>query len=118
MPVSDHIHFPAYISTYMTINIKYLKGFCVVCFRGAAPSFIQKPAIKQADGGKRIIFECKIAAEPLPELTWFRDDIQLSDGGKYTRNTHTLAEKTTVTIYMNVPSNRHGILTPLSGVLF
>ena len=50
-------------------------------FRGGAPSFIQKPAIVQADGGKKIIFECKIAADPKPTLTWFRDDIQLSDGG-------------------------------------
>ncbi|ELT89877.1 hypothetical protein CAPTEDRAFT_62162, partial [Capitella teleta] len=48
-----------------------------------APSFIQKPAIKQADGGKKVIFECKIKADPKPFLTWFRDDIQLSDGGRY-----------------------------------
>jgi len=46
------------------------------------PSFLQKPAIKQQDGGKRILFECKIAASPKPMLTWFRDTVQLSDGGK------------------------------------
>ncbi len=52
-------------------------------FRGGAPSFTQKPAIKQVDGGKKIVFECRIAANPLPTLTWFRDNVQLSEGGRY-----------------------------------
>ncbi len=73
-----------------------LTKICIICpvinlcfvfhNRGGAPSFIQKPAIRQADGGKKIIFECKIAADPQPVCTWFRDDIQLSDGGKYLKN--------------------------------
>ena len=50
--------------------------------RGGAPSFTQKPAIRQVDGGKRILFECKVAADPIPVLTWFREDVQLSNGGE------------------------------------
>jgi hypothetical protein len=50
---------------------------------GKAPVFQQKPAIKQLDGGKKVLFECKIAADPKPLLTWFRDVVQLSDGGRY-----------------------------------
>ena len=65
-------------------------------FRGGAPSFTQKPAIVQAEG--KIIFECKLNANPKPTLTWFRDDTQISEGGKYPattdpmplRNRHTL----------------------------
>jgi len=51
--------------------------------KGGAPVFIEKPAIKQLDGGKKILFECKIAADPQPTLTWFREAIQLADGGRY-----------------------------------
>ena len=45
------------------------------------PVFNQKPAIKQIDGGKKVLFECKIAADPKPQVTWFRDTVQLSDEG-------------------------------------
>ena len=51
--------------------------------RAGAPQFTQKPAIKQADGGKKIIFECKVKADPKPALIWFRDNIELSEGGQY-----------------------------------
>ena len=64
---------------YIILNIHRSASFIP---RGGAPSFIQKPAIKQLEGGKKIRFECKIAADPLPVLTWFRDNIQLSDGGQ------------------------------------
>jgi len=46
------------------------------------PVFQQKPAIKQLDGGKKVLFECKIAADPKPQVTWFRDAVQLSDEGE------------------------------------
>jgi len=53
---------------------------CAVVFcRG--PVFKQKPAIKQIDGGKKVLFECKIACDPKPQITWFRDTVQLSDEG-------------------------------------
>lgn len=50
--------------------------------RPGGPSFLEKPAIKQADGGKKVLFECKIAAEPAPTCLWYKDDILLSDAGK------------------------------------
>lgn len=51
--------------------------------RARAPTFLQKPAIRQGDGGKKIIFETRTSADPLPKFTWFRNDIELSDGGRY-----------------------------------
>ncbi|CAF1145362.1 unnamed protein product [Rotaria sordida] len=50
---------------------------------GTAPTFIQKPIIKQENDGKRLKFECKIAADPKPDLFWSRDDISLQDSGRY-----------------------------------
>ncbi len=50
---------------------------------GAPPTFIQKPIIKQENDGKRLIFECKIAADPKPDLFWTRDDVSIQDSGRY-----------------------------------
>jgi hypothetical protein len=50
---------------------------------GAAPTFIQKPVIKQENEGKRLIFECKISAEPKPDLVWTHDDAPIQDSGRY-----------------------------------
>ncbi|CAF4420414.1 unnamed protein product, partial [Adineta steineri] len=50
---------------------------------GTAPTFIQKPIIKQENDGKRLIFECKIAADPKPDLFWSRDDVAIQDSGRY-----------------------------------
>lgn len=37
---------------------------------GLAPSFAKKPAIRQEDDGKRLLFECRIKADPKPSVTW------------------------------------------------
>jgi len=50
---------------------------------GSPPTFIQKPIIKQENDGKRLIFECKIAADPKPDLFWTRDDVPIQDSGRY-----------------------------------
>ena len=31
------------------------------------------------------MFECRIIADPFPELTWFRDDSQITEGGRHSR---------------------------------
>ncbi|CAM4765861.1 unnamed protein product [Rotaria magnacalcarata] len=50
---------------------------------GSTPVFVQKPTIRQENDGKRLIFECKISAEPKPELFWSHDDTTLQDSGRY-----------------------------------
>lgn len=43
------------------------------CFRqidGLAPTFSKKPAIRQEDDGKRLLFECRIQADPTPSVVW------------------------------------------------
>ena len=44
-----------------------------------APYFKQKPQLKQADDGNRLIFECSLAACPQPSIEWWRGDLQLTD---------------------------------------
>lgn len=44
-----------------------------------APSFTQKPQLRQEDEGNRLIFECQLVSSPKPEITWFRGETQLSE---------------------------------------
>ena len=44
---------------------------------GIAPNFTQKPTIKPDADGKRLCFECKIKADPEPQLYWFRDNVEI-----------------------------------------
>lgn len=44
-----------------------------------APYFKQKPQLKQADDGNRLIFECALAAQPIPSIEWWRGESQLND---------------------------------------
>ena len=44
-----------------------------------APSFVKKPQLRQEDDGNRLIFECKLAGSPKPEVTWFREDVKLTE---------------------------------------
>ncbi|KAG8335960.1 myosin light chain kinase activity protein [Homalodisca vitripennis] len=37
---------------------------------GLAPTFSKKPAIRQEDDGKRLLFECRIQADPTPSVVW------------------------------------------------
>jgi len=39
-----------------------------------APSFTQKPKLRQEDDGNKLIFECKLLANPKPDIEWFRGD--------------------------------------------
>ena len=47
-----------------------------------APMFTQKPVIRQEQGGKKLLFECKLNASPEPSITWFRETTQIQPGGK------------------------------------
>jgi hypothetical protein len=44
-----------------------------------APAFKQKPQLRQADDGNKLIFECSLAASPQPSIEWWRGDEQLNE---------------------------------------
>lgn len=43
-----------------------------------APSFTQKPQLRQEDDGNRLIFECQLISSPKPEISWYRGEIELA----------------------------------------
>lgn len=50
---------------------------------GIAPTFAKKPAIRQEDDGKRLLFECRIQADPVPTVTWSHDNAPVVDSAKH-----------------------------------
>lgn len=63
--------------------------------QGAGPNFIQKPQIKQEQN--KIVFECKLTADPKPTITWLQGNKPLTAGGRFKtshvvdKNTHTIS---------------------------
>lgn len=49
--------------------------------QGIRPTFTTKPAIKQV--GEKIVFDCKLTADPKPTITWLKGTQQLKDGDRY-----------------------------------
>lgn len=49
-----------------------------------APSFTQKPQLRQEDDGNRLIFECQILSSPIPEIEWYRSDELLKQDSRTT----------------------------------
>jgi len=50
---------------------------------GIAPTFSKKPQIIQEEDGKRLRFECKILADPKPDISWFHDGVGVKSGGRF-----------------------------------
>lgn len=50
---------------------------------GLAPTFLKKPAIRQEDDGKRLLFECLIKADPLPQVRWSHNGSPVDDGARH-----------------------------------
>ena len=49
-----------------------------------APSFVKKPQLRQEDDGNRLVFECKLAGSPKPDVTWFREDVKIQNDSRTT----------------------------------
>lgn len=47
-----------------------------------APSFTQKPQLRQEDDGNKLVFECQLLSSPKPEIQWYRSDIPLSEDSR------------------------------------
>lgn len=50
---------------------------------GLAPTFLKKPAIRQEDDGKRLLFECLIKADPLPQVRWSHNGSPVDDDARH-----------------------------------
>jgi hypothetical protein len=47
-----------------------------------APSFTQKPQLRQEDDGNKLVFECQLLASPKPEISWYRSDELLQEDNR------------------------------------
>lgn len=47
-----------------------------------APSFTQKPQLRQEDDGNKLIFECQLLSSPKPDIQWFRSDTLLAEDSR------------------------------------
>lgn len=50
---------------------------------GLAPTFLKKPAIRQEDDGKRLLFECLIKADPVPQVGWSHNASTVVDNDRH-----------------------------------
>lgn len=50
---------------------------------GTAPTFVKKPAIRQEEDGKKLIFECQIKADPGPSVSWSHNSENVKEGPRH-----------------------------------
>ena len=49
---------------------------------GVKPTFTERPVIRQSDEGTKIIFQCRLAGEPKPNLTWYHGEKKVEESGR------------------------------------
>ncbi|XP_073811656.1 projectin protein bent isoform X33 [Musca autumnalis] len=49
---------------------------------GEGPTFIEKPRIVSENGGKLIIMECKVKADPKPKIIWYRNNETINENNR------------------------------------
>lgn len=50
---------------------------------GFAPTFAKKPAIRQEEDGKRLLFECRVNADPIPNIVWFHNGTPVKETSRH-----------------------------------
>ena len=53
---------------------------------GIAPTFAKKPAIRQEEDGKKLLFECRIQADPRPVVNWFHNTNPVEESTRHKVN--------------------------------
>ncbi|CAG5037833.1 unnamed protein product [Parnassius apollo] len=84
---------------------------------GKAPTFARKPAIRQEDDGKRLIFECRIEAEPVPSVVWFHNTMEVKPGSRHKLVAFTLKSKPTIWFTFSSKSDESCIRYDINVVL-
>lgn len=49
---------------------------------GEGPTFVEKPRIMSEDNGKLVIMECKVRANPRPEVTWTKEGVVIQESSQ------------------------------------
>ena len=61
------------------LNVLFIVGAQPGKPGGKAPTFKEKPSVKQEGGGKNLVIECKCSANPKPDITWYKDNKVLKE---------------------------------------
>ncbi|XP_041468950.1 twitchin-like isoform X3 [Lytechinus variegatus] len=73
--------------------------------REGAPTFIEKPTIKQEDQGRRVVFEVKLMGDPKPNIKWHYNDREIKEDKKYRMRSQTKGKVYLLTLEVNNGSN-------------
>jgi hypothetical protein len=65
---------------------------------GLAPTFLKKPAIRQEDDGKRLLFECLIKADPTPSVRWSHNTSDVENNDRHKVDSHPLVKPFTTSL--------------------
>lgn len=49
---------------------------------GDGPTFVEKPRITSHQGGKLVIMDCKVRANPKPTIVWYREGKEVTESSK------------------------------------
>lgn len=49
---------------------------------GEGPTFVEKPRIMSENNGKLVIMECKVRANPAPEITWTKEGVVIKESSQ------------------------------------
>ena len=66
-------------------DVSYVKmsvTLLLFCLDFMKPSFVTQPKDKDVVAGSTALFELKIFGKPFPEVCWFHNNVQLSQGGR------------------------------------
>lgn len=59
-----------FVTTRVTNKLPVSGDEVPVPKNGVRPTFTGRPVIRQTEDDARIVFECKLVGDPLPEISW------------------------------------------------
>jgi len=65
-----------------TISLNFDSDEATIPTGGVKPTFTERPVIRQSDEGNKIIFQCRLAGEPTPTLTWYHGEKVLEESAR------------------------------------
>ena len=74
---------------------------------GCRPQFLEKPLIKQSDDLKHVQFDCRLIADPKPEIQWLHNGIPLDISNSKTESLLIPVQSSTSTSALTASAKNH-----------
>ena len=65
-----------------TISLNFDSDEAAIPSGGVKPTFTERPVIRQSEEGTKIIFQCRLAGEPKPNLIWYHGEKKVEESGR------------------------------------